>query len=142
MRRPIRTQFVVVLFALAAAACGDSAADSAASPTSPTVTTPIVTETFSGTLPRNGATTWPFTTAAAGTVTATLTTVSPNGTAIGLSLGTWNGSACQIIIANDRAVVGTVVTGAVTAAGSLCVRTHDATGLPGPADYVVTVVHP
>ncbi len=138
MRRPIRKEFVVLLFALAAAACGDRAA----TPTSPTVTTTIVTETFSGTLPPNGATTWPFTTASSGTVTATLTTVAPEGRALGLSLGTWNGSACQIIIANDRAVQGTVVTGSVATAGSLCARVYDATGLAGSADYLVTVVHP
>ena len=44
---------------------------------------------------------------------------------VGLSLGTWTGSACQVVIANDNALQGAIVTGTVTSAASLCVRIYD-----------------
>jgi hypothetical protein len=83
---------------------------------------------------------------ASGTVTATLTALTPDPTVpIGMALGTWTGSACQIIIANDRAVQGATITGAVGAAGSLCIRAADTASniKPGnPVSYEITVVHP
>jgi hypothetical protein len=109
-------------------------------PTTPTTTT---TETFEGTLNPNGAKTFPFTVLAAGTVTATLTTVSPDASvAIGLALGTWNGAACQIVLANDSATQGTVLTGSASAAGNLCTRVYDVGNLTDVASFVVTVEHP
>ena len=128
---------VLVLTALVAgAACGSSST----TPTTPTPTT--TTETFTGTLNTNGAVSHPFSAAAAGTVTVTATTLDPVAT-IGLALGTWNGVACQIVIANDAATMGTTVTGTVTAAGSLCARVYDAAGsVTDPVAYTLTVVHP
>ena len=67
------------------------------------------------------------------------TAVSPS---IGVSLGTWNGTACQTIIANDAAALNAVVTGTVSGATSLCVRVYDAGRLNDALNYPVTVVHP
>jgi hypothetical protein len=122
------------------AACGDD--NTPSTPTSPTPPG-TVTENFSGTLNQNGATTHPFRTDA-GTVTATLTAVSPDSaTVLGLSLGTWNGAACQLVIANDRATQGTILVGLASASGNLCVRLYDAAGgLTQPTSYEVQVVHP
>lgn len=111
--------------------------------TTPTDTVPLtVTETFSGTVTANGATTHPFATRG-GTVTATLTTLSPDSASIvGLTLGTWNGQDCQSVISNDRATQGSVIIGTASTTGNLCVRLYDATGaLPQPTDYEVQVVH-
>ncbi len=91
----------------------------------------------------NGAATYPFTAATAGTITATLATVTPDATVgIGLSIGTWNGAACQVVIANDNAMQTMAITGAVTAASSLCVRVYDPGHLTAPTDFNVTIVHP
>ena len=113
-------------------------------PTSPTPTLPAaVTETFAGELNRNGARTHTFVAQASGTVTATLDTLAPETTAaIGLSLGTWNGSACQIVIANDNAAQGAIVIGAASSAGNLCVRVYDIGKVDNLASYQLTVVHP
>lgn len=114
-------------------------------PTTPTSSSPAptVTETFSGMVNRNGAATHNFNTSASGTVTATLTTLGPdNALVVGLSLGTWNGSVCQIVLANDRATQSTVITGAVSALGSLCVRIYDVGTITDPITYEITVVHP
>jgi len=142
MPRSTRSKLLVVAVALSFWACGGN---SATSPTSTTTTTPAqtTTETFEGTLNPNGAKTFPFTLQAAGTVTATLTTVSPDATvAVGLSLGTWNGSACQIVLANDNAIQGAVLTGSASAAGNLCARAYDVGNIVAPVSFVVTLVHP
>lgn len=139
MRRPIRV-LAVLMLCVAAAACGDS---NDTTPTSPTPTPITVTENYADTLTPNGARTYAFTTQTSGSVTATLTTLAADsGVTVGVSLGTWNGSACQTIIANDQAAQATVVTGTVTGSGSLCARVYDAIGLAGPVDYELTVVHP
>lgn len=119
------------------AACSDD-------PTTPTNPTPppTVTETFSGRVNRNGAVTHNFTTEASGTVTVTLTTLGPDSALIvGMSLGTWNGSTCTLIITKDDATQGTIVTGGVSSLGSLCVRIYDVGNIVDPITYEITVVH-
>ena len=126
--------------ALPIGACGNDAP----TPTSPTpAPRPTLTETFAGELNRNSAATHTFVAQAPGVVTATLDTLAPEDTAaIGLSLGTWNGSACQIVIANDNAAQGAVVIGAASSAGNLCVRVYDVGKVATLASYQLTVVHP
>lgn len=137
MSRSSARAFVLIIM-LIAAACGDNPFDI---PTQPTPTN--VTETFAGTLNPNGAATHSFTVQTAGTLTATLMTVSPDSTiAIGLSLGTWNGAVCQIVLANDRALQGTVITGTASSFGNLCVRVYDVGNITEPTSYEVQVVHP
>jgi hypothetical protein len=131
----------LLMLGLLATACGDDTPTPPTTPNPPT-TPPITEPLFTGTLRTNGAATYPFTATAGGTITATLTTLAPNSLGIGLSIGTWTGSACQVVIANDNAVQAAVVTGTVTAAANLCVRVYDAGRLTAPADFTVTIVHP
>jgi hypothetical protein len=139
MRRlPQRILFTMLLAASAAWGCGS---DTTTTPITPTPTP--TTEQFSGDLNRNGATSHSFTVTGTGSVTSTLTTVAPDSTiSIGMALGTWNGTSCQVIIANDRAVQGITVTGATSGVGSLCVRMYDIGQLTTTVSYTVTVVHP
>lgn len=142
MRRPLSRIALLALLALSPAACGE---DSPTTPTStPTVTT--ITETYTGTLQRNGGLTFTFNNSAAGTLTASLTSVDPDTTtSIGLAIGTWspNQFACQIILANDAAFEGATVVGTTTASASLCVRIYDAKGeLTAPIAFTITVNHP
>jgi hypothetical protein len=139
MFRSLRLPLGAALLATTLTACESSPTP----PSDPTPTPAPTTETFSGSVSPNGAVTFPFTVASAGTVTASLTTVQPDATvALGLSLGTWNGTLCQIVLANDNALVGTVVTGAVSSLDSLCVRVYDTGKVTGTMTYTVTVVHP
>lgn len=132
--------FLVALALVATTAgCGsDSDTDTGTSP-GPTV----LNETFAGdNLNPNGARVHPFAVQAPGTVSATLTTLEPDtAVLIGLALGTWNGLACNVTIANDSASQGTVVVGTASSAGNLCVRIFDNGHLTQPANYVVTVAH-
>lgn len=131
--------FVLPLLAAAAltTACGSST--NITGPTTPPVQ---INEAFTGTLTVNGARTFPFGVQQTGAITATLTTLAPDSTVtVGLSLGTWNGIACQVIIAKDDAVLNSAVTGNATGTGNFCVRVFDAGKLPSPTDFTVTVAH-
>src|ERR1700674_1600436 len=107
----------VLLTAGAASACGGTVAAALTTPTTSS------TDTFSGTVTRNGAFSYPFAALQAGTVTASYTSIGTDNTiTLGLALGTWDGVACNILIVSDNATAGVVITGTVNAAGSLCVR--------------------
>ena len=138
---PTRARRVLasVVVAALAAACSST--------TTPTVlpNPNSITETFAGTLTKNGATTYSFAIATplqSTNVTATLTSVTPDDTIIlGLSLGTWNGASCQVIITNDKALEGSTVLGTVNTSGTLCVRVFDVGGIADPLSYEIKVIH-
>ncbi len=112
----------------------------------PTTPDPVITtETFSGTLTQNGAYTQPFFTTATGNVVATLTSLGEAPPEkVGFALGTMSASgACNIVLANDNAIVNTQLTGTVTTlSGALCVRLHDVGALTEPVAFTFTVSHP
>lgn len=133
-----RLRFLALAFALGTAACGSDTT------TTPTPTTPVSsTDTFSGPLTANGAASFPFTTAASGTITATLTTLAPNSTLIvGLALGTWNGNACQIILSKDSATQSSFISGQASQSATYCVRIYDVGNVTDPQTFEVQVNHP
>jgi len=134
---PMMRVLVLLSMLVGAVACGD---DTPTAPTDP-APRPTITETFTGTLTVNGARTHSFATGS-GQITATLTTLSPDSAAvISLSLGTWNGTACQIVIANDNATQAAVVVGNAGTTGNFCARVLDVGLLGAPTDYTLTVVH-
>jgi len=138
MRRSVLPIFLASV--LLTAACSTPS-----TPTIPTNPGNPTTETFSATINVNGAMTHPFTVGFAGTVTATLTSVSPDSTIpIGMSIGTWDGTTCSLGsgLFQDKAVQGSVITAAISAPGALCLRMYDSGSLTGPTTYSVDVVHP
>ena len=138
-RSPQRAVLVVVAAALLGWACDD---DTPTIPTTPTAPVEMTTETFSGDLTINGARTFAFGTVA-GAVTATLTSLGPDSTlAVGFSLGTWSGSVCNIVLANDNAVQGAIVIGSAGAISTLCVRIYDVGNLTETLPFLITVEHP
>ena len=142
MRRLICPELVgLVALALLAGGCGTSTTTTTTTTTTPAAVS--VTDTFTDTLTLNGAKTRSFAATGGGTITVTLTSITPDATtAIGVALGTWNGSACQLVITNDNAIQNTSVTGTATSAGNYCVRVYDANGtLPNTETFVVSIVH-
>jgi hypothetical protein len=133
---------MLLLVALATIVSG---CDDETTPTTPTPPT-MVTDTYEGTLTVNGAQTHPFTTQAAGDLTATLTTLAvDSGVTVGLSFGifTPTTNTCQIIVDNGAAAQATRLTGQVGSAGNYCVRIYDASGrLTNAATYTITLEHP
>jgi hypothetical protein len=129
-----------VLVALSFVACDSQ--DPFEIPTSPSPPV-IVTQTFSGRVTPNGAQTHTFGTQASGSVTATLKFLVPDPSVpMGFALGTWNGTSCSLVIAKTDAVESTVLIGAVSALGSLCVYIHDVGNLTAPTEYEIEVLHP
>ena len=110
-------------------------------PTTPTA--PNTTETFADTLTVNGAKTSQFTSTARGTMTATLTSVSPDTAVIGVGIGTWNGTACQIWQVSNKMTQGASMTEiTVSGVGSLCLHVYDPGTLTAPVTYSIDVSHP
>lgn len=133
-----RLRFLAVALALGTVACGSDTTT-----TAPTPTTTTVTDTFAGTLTTNGAASYAFTTAASGTVTATLATLSPNTTlVVGIALGTWNGNACQIVLSKDSASQSSFLVGQASQANTYCVRIYDVGNVTDPQTYELQVNHP
>jgi hypothetical protein len=127
----------VSLFMLIGAGC-----DKPSTPTPVQPSPQAVTETFSGTLTVNGAITFPFAAEQAGALTGTLTAVGPESSVIGIALGTYAGTTCEVRLANDQAGLSAVITGVVNASGLLCARVYDATGkLVAPVTFTLTVAH-
>jgi hypothetical protein len=131
-------------------ACADD--DPIIAPTPPVT---MVTDTFNGSINKNGGASHSFVVATGGQISATLTTLTPltdpdptNETPVaqrfktGFGVGTWDGTVCTVVAARDQALETTVIYGNVNAAGSLCVRVFDTGQIVDSADYVVTVVHP
>ena len=152
MQRLFWRALLVVAVVGTAAACDDN--NNFSTPTGPTTPPTVLTETFSGTLVKNAAFTHPFTVNDAGDVSVfLLQSADPahpdnNAIPIGVSLGTWNGVSCAVVIASDSIMpVNTDnpsqgrLTGRATAAGNLCVRVYDVGFVPGSATYELLIDH-
>jgi hypothetical protein len=147
VRLAVLTPLLATLM-MGAAACNNNTTTT--TPTTPT-TGFTVTETFTGTVTTNGATSFFFSVTGGGTVTLTLTseTDATNSGAtvppIGISLGTWNGTACSVQNGTfiDSATQGASVTATSTGAGTLCTRVYDsATRITTPVAFTLKVDHP
>jgi hypothetical protein len=62
---------------------------------------------------------------------------------VGVDIGTYVGSTCQVVVSNVTVIKSQSVTGTATAAGPLCVRIYDvsATGLSASVGYTLTLSH-
>jgi hypothetical protein len=142
----LSSSFFVLGSAVMLPSCGED------TPTSPDPDPPtMVTDTFSGSINKNGAASHRFTALAAGTITSTLTAVGPDAVGadgaalvVGFGVGLWSGTTCTISpgSAQDRAVQSAVLYANVNAPGELCVRVFDVGNVTDSVDYTVTVVHP
>lgn len=130
--------FAILILACGAAGCDDD------TPTTPTTPAAPVTETFSGTVGQGGSATHNFSTVTSGAVTATLKTIGTDNTlVVSFALGTWTGSACSLVLANDAATGGAILTGTMTGQGTLCTRIGDVGNIgTTAATYTIEVVHP
>ena len=143
----MRRSILGAVLAVAALSAGTAGCDENVT-TPPNTPTPLpTTERFTGSIGVNGAIAFPFSTASAGTISLTLTTVTPDNTAIvGLSLGTYNGTACSVStgVFNDNAQQGITVTGAVSSAGfnNVCARVYDSGKLTAGITFELTIVRP
>jgi hypothetical protein len=140
IRRQIPALVLIASLTAAMAACNKNSTTAPTVATTPTVT---MTESFTGTLTINGANSTFFSTLAAGTVTATIKSLAPDsGVTIGLALGNWTGSACQLAVTNDAALIGNIVTGSVGGVSSVCARVYDVGKLAASTTFTIELTHP
>jgi len=131
-----RAAAIAVSLAALAGACGGS---STTTPTTPAP--PITTETLTGTIQAGGVAFHTFTITQQGTLTATLTSLSPQTTiTMGLGIGTLSGTACSLLSTNETTKVGTVLSGTI-AVGAYCVQIYDIGNVQGSDDYTITLAH-
>lgn len=149
MFRCLRGALVLTVLPLVVTLTAGCANTSPVVPDAP-IEVPTVTDTFEGTITINGAATHPFIIGTPSTVSVTLEVVAPaqappegTFTILGLSLGTWNTTteSCQIIIAKDDAIQGSIILGSAQTSGAFCVRVYDAGRLTSPSAYLVRVTH-
>jgi len=122
-------------------ACDSGDTVTPTTPTEPTTTPVSVTDTFSGKLEISGSSEHKFS-VGKGTVVTTLTTVGFSSTvALGLGVGTWDGTTCTLVIQSETAVQSSYMIGTATATVDLCVKIWDVGNLTDSSTYELTVVH-
>ena len=109
----------------------------------PTSSTPTVTETFTGTVNAQGFSTKTFIAGQAGEVDVTLTALTPQSSiTMGLGVGQiLTDGSCGFLNYSEAAKVSTVVSG-TGSAGTDCVTLYDIGNVSGADNYTLTVVHP
>jgi hypothetical protein len=130
-RRRLLLLPLLAALSLSLGACGGSSS-SATSPTTTTTTTttstPLITETFTGSVGQNGTAIHPFSVKTGGyTLLAGYTALTPSSqTSLGLGIGSWDGTTCSLNLAqNDAAKSGSTALTATASAANYCMRVYD-----------------
>lgn len=143
---PSRPRILIPLLVAAlatGAACGTSPLTT---PTVPTVSVPVVVETYTDSLPQLGSRFYSFSTSGAGSISLTLLKLTENGAAstdqLSLAIGQPLATDCSII-QNTNTSPGVTAQVIVTEpAGVYCARIFDGGTLTNPATFTVNIAHP
>ena len=123
----LRALLIAVPLAAAMAACSDTIHTS--TPTEPSSSVPepvLVTETFAGSVSQ-GTNAFYVINASVGTVTLTMTGIGPDPSAtMGMSIGVLNQVACNAVMDNPKAQIGSQLVGTATGITTICIRLYDA----------------
>ncbi len=111
--------------------------------TAPTPLAPAnVTEEFSGSVDVERSAVHPFPVPSRSTITVTLVTVGPLSTlAVGLGVGTWDGTNCTLVAADNNAREASALSGTVEPA-NYCAAIFDSGNLTQTITYTVRVQRP
>jgi hypothetical protein len=134
---------LVVSSAVAAAGCSSSTDTSSTLPAAPS--SPLVTNTFSGTVPVGGNDSNPFTVTSDGfQITIDLTAAGPPPTiTMGIGIGAPVGGTCQLLSGGStmaQAGATPQLSGNIPA-GQYCLMIYDVGNQAGPITYTVVVNH-
>jgi hypothetical protein len=104
----------------------------------------ITTDNFSGQVAQNGSALFTFKVSAAGNVSVTLTSVTPaTSSALGLGIGTSDGTACVVTASTSSAVAGSAAQLSSTLnPGTSCVKVFDVGNLTAASTVAISVAHP
>jgi hypothetical protein len=129
---------MLLAVALAAAGCGDSN-----TPTSPTIPTGPVTETYNTQVWPGGFASRTFVVTTSGTVSVTLTTTTPADATLGLVVGVPQGIGGCAPTSSVRARASSTPQIVLTAdKGAYCTMVYDLGTLTDPVSFTIKVEHP
>jgi hypothetical protein len=138
----------VAVVALLATGCKHSTTTAPTTTTTTTTTTsapPTTTEEFDGTLGVGATVFYPFTVSQAGSVTATLVSISgavvPSTVQVRLGLGTPDGAGGCTTTTMSLVSTASPLLSATENPGSFCVNITDVGNLAGTAAFAVTIAH-
>jgi hypothetical protein len=138
--------FSSVVLALLSAACGGNSTTPSTTTTTTVPASPTTTETFTGTLPVSGSMSYSFTVSQAGTVNATLVSISgpgvPATVLVRLAIGTPGDAGCTATTSLVTRAGSTAQVTATEQPGVFCASVGDVGNLFGPAGFTLTVDHP
>lgn len=101
-----------------------------------------LTDTFTGTLSAKASDGHLVTVAKNGNIDVTLTGLNPTTTiTVGLGLGQPVAEGCSLLIYNEGAKAGTILSGSA-GPGNYCVIVYDVGNVTDPLTYTLSVVHP
>jgi hypothetical protein len=141
---PFRSRTLIPLLAAAlAAGCGQQAPTT---PSVPTVSVPVIVETYTDSLPLLGTKFYSFSTSSTGSISLTLVSLTesgaPSADQLSLAIGQPQATDCSIL-QNANAAPGVTAQVTVTEpAGVYCARIFDAGTLTNPATFSVNIAHP
>ena len=128
-----------LLMTLASAGCNEPVTPT--SPTTPT-TSPVV-DTFASQLPPLGTATRAFSMRETGTVSVTLTNVSPASiVGVGVGIPRADGFGCNLAHSVETGAGSSPHIETTADKGSYCVKVYDPGRLPGPVSFSVTIQRP
>ena len=154
IRSVCRAFLLALILAPLVAGCGSPASPTVTTTTTTTTTSTsttaytTATETYDGSLITGGSNVYTFQ-ATPGLITVTMVTLTPSNLlpAIGLGLGTWDGTTCNLVVSTTAAIVGTQLFAtasiASTPPAAFCVRVWDVNGFAAGyvQQYEVTALH-
>lgn len=137
LARPYALLLVTPLVLLAGCGSSDN------NVTAPSTLAPAnVTEEFSGTVEVGRSAVHPFPVPSRSTITVTLVSVGPLSTlALGLGVGTWDGTNCTLVAADNNAREASVLSGTVEP-NNYCAAVFDSGNLTQNVTYTVRVQRP
>lgn len=143
---PFRSRILMPWLAAAIAAGAGCGTTPPSTPTVPTVSVPVVVETYTDALPQLGSKFYSFSTSSSGSISLTLLSLTENGAAstdqLSLAIGQPLATDCSII-QNANASPGTTAQVTLTEpAGVYCARIFDGGTLTNPATFTVNIAHP
>ena len=135
-----------VCLAVLLPACKDAETPTSASTTTTAVATPVVTETFEGTLPRNGVQVYAFDNSGRGNISIKLDSIGgvngvPRTVWVGVGIGVPDGDECTTTVSKNTQAGGDALVLTMDP-GRVCVRLYDIGNLAASAPFSATVIRP
>jgi len=127
----------LVILILVVAACGSDNS----TPTTPSNTSSVMSETWSSTVAPGGQSTRSFTVNASGTISVTVTAAGAT-VGVGVGLPRLSGGGCRLGVTVNASAATTPQISTPADAGQYCVQVYDLGTLSDPVGFALKIDHP